>query len=740
MRSFLACVLCVATAAVAGCTTSNPSDFPDVFIGSDAGNVDSGMDAGLPDPTIDPCEEPGGTLGSTCSTDEQCDDLCYCNGVERCTGGTCAAGEDPCADTIDCTDEACLEETDRCFNMPNHALCSNMLACDGYEQCDRGVGCVAGAPLYCNDESACTVDSCSDTEGCVYTPRDLDRDGYLAGSCGGDDCDDDPRYGTMIYPGAPEVCENRRDDDCDGRRDYNDSDCRPMNDRCDTASIITARTGTYSGSTAGLTSDFTLGCSTATGPDAVFRFTLTEPHDVRASVSGTSSATIALRNFAQCSSGPDLKCNSSSSPSILHRSLPAGDYAIIVRNPSAGPFDLQLMVTDPTPIPAIDLCNTGTQVINASGTFRGRFEETSDDYRLSCHTGSWRDAAYRLELAADSDLVITGTTSGSMFGSSTFISLVTDCSMPTSALQCMSGSTAEIRRRGVPAGVYYILLEASTIDATDWTLNVTITTPPAPRAVGDACSTAVPITFSPGPMMSETGMGSASLGTAELDSGTSCGGATAGSRDLYFYFDLATTRDVTVTTNGAGFHYVGTQTTCGMTGSEIRCRSGSAPLSQIWRSLAPGRYYIAVATTLASGTVTATVETRPPTPIPPNDRCTGAITLTHGTSRRDTLIGFDDDVMGCSGTAFPDAFYTFTLATSRRVLISVSDPAGATTRRFYMTLRSSCASPPNLACSNGTGMTTPPSINQMLTPGTYYLVIESSVADSSDFQIDYFEL
>ena len=108
---------------------------------------------------------------------------------------------------------------------------------------------------------------------------------------------------------------------------------------------------------------------------------------------------------------------------------------------------------------------------------------------------------------------------------------------------------------------------------------------------------------------------------------------------------------------------------------------------------------------------------------------------------RDTLVGLEDDVGGCTGTGFPDTFYTFTLTDPARVIVSVTDPSGITPRRYYLTLRADlCADGPSLACSSGTSMGTPATINAMLGAGTYTVIVESSDADASDYLIDYFEI
>ncbi len=106
--------------------------------------------------------------GGGCTTDPECDDGLFCNGVETCVASACQVGTPvDCDDGVGCTDDSCNEATNQCDNVPNNANCDNGLFCDGLETCDSMSDCQAGTVLNCDDGVGCTNDSCNEgTDQC----------------------------------------------------------------------------------------------------------------------------------------------------------------------------------------------------------------------------------------------------------------------------------------------------------------------------------------------------------------------------------------------------------------------------------------------------------------------------------------------------------------------------------------------------------------------------------------------
>ncbi|HYC56291.1 MAG TPA: hypothetical protein VEL28_15250 [Candidatus Binatia bacterium] len=92
------------------------------------------------------------------------------NDVGRC------GGHDDCPDDgVECTIEVCNPEDTRandfgCFSLPRHSRCDDDRHCNGEETCDAKLDCRPGTPPDCNDDVACTIDSCNEqSDSCTHT-------------------------------------------------------------------------------------------------------------------------------------------------------------------------------------------------------------------------------------------------------------------------------------------------------------------------------------------------------------------------------------------------------------------------------------------------------------------------------------------------------------------------------------------------------------------------------------------
>jgi alpha-tubulin suppressor-like RCC1 family protein len=188
-------------------------------------DADSGDDGPV---TVPPTE------GKACSSDDECADGAYCNGVERCEAA--ADGKRVCrrAAALPCSNvHPCIESEDRCQCDPADYDRDNFIAREcGGDDCDDSTGtCRPGGVEVCDPENRdedCNAKTYYDkrTDGTPLLDGDGDRDGFVGSQCSnrdrdtgevhhGPDCNDKDR---AFRPGIPEVC-NYLDDDCDGHVD-----------------------------------------------------------------------------------------------------------------------------------------------------------------------------------------------------------------------------------------------------------------------------------------------------------------------------------------------------------------------------------------------------------------------------------------------------------------------------------------------------------------------------------------
>jgi len=140
--------------------------------------------------TTDSCDEDANACAYA-PNDGACSNGLYCDGVETCNpSGGCQAGTPVvCVDTVACTVDSCNEAQDRCNYVPDNTLCSDGQFCNGVEVCSLTLGCRPGTALTCTDGISCTLDSCNETlDQCEHVPNDaLCSDGLFCN--GAEVCD-----------------------------------------------------------------------------------------------------------------------------------------------------------------------------------------------------------------------------------------------------------------------------------------------------------------------------------------------------------------------------------------------------------------------------------------------------------------------------------------------------------------------------------------------------------------------
>ncbi len=176
------------------------------------------------------CDFSAATKKCACKTDPDCkpyDDGNACNGKLICLAGFCANDGksvkcDVGADNA-CQSNTCDTSTGSC-NIKYLGLgtaCSDGNACTSGDQCSDGK-CV-GKAVDCQDNEACTTDSCDASDGCKHANNSfLCNDGD---SCtGGDVCSGGKCLGQASGEGGKPLCECQKSEEC-AKQDTPDNLC-----------------------------------------------------------------------------------------------------------------------------------------------------------------------------------------------------------------------------------------------------------------------------------------------------------------------------------------------------------------------------------------------------------------------------------------------------------------------------------------------------------------------------------
>jgi hypothetical protein len=154
--------------------------------------------AGVCNPATGVCTDPLQTDGVACDLDAS---MCT---PDACNGGTCMAGAPvDCDDGNTCTDDSCDPATGLCSHDANQDTCEDGDPCTVDDTC-LGGACQTGTPVDCDDQNACTDDSCDPESGlCVNDPNSLPCDDGDACTTG-DTCAE-----GWCQPGVPTDCDDR---------------------------------------------------------------------------------------------------------------------------------------------------------------------------------------------------------------------------------------------------------------------------------------------------------------------------------------------------------------------------------------------------------------------------------------------------------------------------------------------------------------------------------------------------
>ncbi|MBI5548600.1 MAG: hypothetical protein HY901_32350 [Deltaproteobacteria bacterium] len=325
------------------------------------------------------------------------------------------------------------------------------------------------------------------------------------------------------------------------------------------------------------------------------------------------------------------------------------------------------------------------------------------------------------------------------------------CASPASAdeLACDSGSSGgpvSVALANLPAGTYYLWVDAFSGDSGSFTLDVQLSDPP-PVPGNDRCDTPSVLSFAGGGTASVTG----DTRSATNDYSGTCGSMTGG--EVVYAVDLASQRSLTATVTRdpatPTFHpavYLRKVCLSADAADESGCgveASGAASLTSA--SVGPGRVYVVVDGLSGSGgRFSLQVSLADPWVVPANETCASASSLTLSASgtasvTATTRHAANDGGGACAGTG-PDLVWTVTTAQVASITARVIPAAGSSDYRPVVYLRSgacSGAGSVEAACSSAAGpgqVASATAVNA--SAGTWWVWVDGFAGSKGEFTLE----
>ncbi len=265
---------------------------------------------------------------------------------------------------------------------------------------------------------------------------------------------------------------------------------KPANETCGTAIPLVEGNPTLA-SVVDAKTDLASACAPLTG-DLVYSFTLIENRDVdlyASSVDQDGLPIVSLRGANCAALADEITCakapTASGSAHVYRHALAPGSYYVSVAASAPTEALVTLQTSTPSPAPADDTCSFPPSLVSGK-TIDVPLDGHQDDINTGCLPGGI-DAAYQLDAAAPSDVLVVGRFSQ---GDQVAVELASPpCKLPSDQLVCAPGyvSPARARKHGLAAGSYRVVAESAKGEPMQLTALVRPALPPTLVPFADAC-------------------------------------------------------------------------------------------------------------------------------------------------------------------------------------------------------------------------------------------------------------
>lgn len=472
---------------------------------------------------------------------------------------------------------------------------------------------------------------------------------------------------------------------------------------------------TYVGDTEDGHDDNEGSCGNRGGREVVYRLDVASRARVTLDVNAQFDSLLYVRKADCGDPDAEIGCNDDA-PGGTKRSkidavLEPGSYFVFVDGYGDESGAFRLRVTSQQAPSLADVCRDA-RPLAAGARLTARVDDAFDNVHASCGRGAnGPDRAFRIDLPTRSRLRVTETSSDFP----PVVHLRRACDDDATELACSDAEGAASVARVLDPGTYFVFADSSE-EPTGGELAVEAETAPEAGggAPGDACGDAQPL-----PAASASRVEGDTF-QARDDFAPSCGGT--GAPDVVYRIDVPhRSRLVARATSDAGDFVLALERSCGDRSTELQC---GPTIDQV---VPPGAYFLVVdgAKEGTLGKFSLAWKLRDMQAL--ESACGGAPTIALGRPVAGTTANAGDRfTSGCArpdGSA-PDRVYKLTLA--KRTALRVT----ATGRGFspVVSLRRDCvADRVEMKCDSGND-DTPATLEALLDPGTYYVVVDGASA------------